>query len=342
MTEAILYEKLSGTRVRCYLCAHGCVIGEGHFGICGVRQNQGGLLRTLVYGMPVALHADPVEKKPLYHFLPGARSFSLATIGCNFRCGFCQNWQISQARLEGGVFPGEPIPPEAIVARAQKERCATIAYTYTEPTIFFEYARDIGRLAHEEGLKNIFVTNGFLSRECRQEAYGWLDAANVDLKFFSDEAYRRVCGARLEPVLETIRELKAHGVWVEVTTLLVPGENDAQEDLAAMARFIAGVDRDMPWHLSRFFPDFEYGDRPATPEQTVKRALALAQEAGVRYVYAGNVTGWGGDTVCPACRSTLIRRDGFQVKENKIVAGRCGCCAAAVPGIFKSTVSEGA
>ncbi len=229
--EAMLWGPLEGGKVQCRLCAHRCVIASGKQGICGVRENHDGRLVTLVYGEVVAAHVDPIEKKPLYHFFPGSKALSVATAGCNFRCGFCQNWQISQApRRKGGGIAGEPFAPEDIVRAALDQGCRSISYTYTEPTIFFEYAFDTAKLAQEAGLLNNFVTNGYMTAEALETIRPYLDAANVDLKAFKDETYKRVCGARLEPVLESIRLMHQFGIWVEVTTLVVPGLNDGEEE----------------------------------------------------------------------------------------------------------------
>jgi len=241
MKEALLYDKLKGEKVQCRLCAHRCLIEKTRFGFCGVRQNKGGVLYTHSYAKPVAMNIDPVEKKPLYHFFPGSASFSIATAGCNFRCGFCQNWEISQAKIVqgqslSGIVPGEEeIAPEKIVQAAKQHRCKSISYTYTEPTIFFEYALDIARLAKKEGLYNNFVTNGYMSKECLEMVRPYLDAANVDLKFYSDSSYKKICSARLEPVLDSITLMHKSGMWVEITTLVVPGENDSDEELKGIA-----------------------------------------------------------------------------------------------------------
>jgi len=336
MKEALLYEELESKLVHCFLCAHHCRIAEGAFGICGVRQNKGGTLYSHVWGRPIAMHVDPIEKKPLYHFLPGSTSFSLATIGCNFRCAFCQNWEISQARIRKGERPGEPgvVTPEAMVDAALKEHCSSISYTYTEPTIFFEYALDIAKLARQKGLYNNFVTNGYMTKDCLEMIRPYLDAANVDLKFFKDESYRKICGGRLEPVVQSIRLMKQMRIWVEVTTLLVPGENDTEEELTAIAGCIAGIDKDMPWHVSRFHPDYEFGDHDATPEETLRLAQSIGDTAGLTYVYAGNVLGWGNDTYCAHCKRPLIKREVFDVLEYTIKQGRCAFCKTPVPGVF--------
>jgi pyruvate formate lyase activating enzyme len=336
MTEALLYEKIDQSKVHCFLCAHHCIIALDKFGACGARQNINGILYTHAWGRPVAMQVDPIEKKPLYHFLPGSKSFSLSTIGCNFRCGFCQNWEISQARFDGAARKKEPaeVLPEAVVEAALKNQCQSIAYTYAEPTIFFEYAMAIAAQAKAQGLANIFVTNGYMTKECLLMLKPYLDAANVDLKFFSDNSYKKVCGGTLSPVLDSIRLMHELGIWVEVTTLIIPGENDTSEELRGIAKFIAGVDRDIPWHISRFHPDFEFGDRQATPEDALKKAGAIAKDAGLTYIYAGNLPGRENDTYCPACKKTVIKREIFDLLQYNIRGGRCAYCQGLIPGKF--------
>jgi pyruvate formate lyase activating enzyme len=334
--EALLWETAGAGAVACRLCAHRCVIKPGQTGVCAVRENREGRLVTLVYGEVVAAHVDPIEKKPLFHFLPGSTALSIATAGCNFRCGFCQNWQISQApRRRGGAVAGEPFPPEAVVRAAIDQGCRSISYTYTEPTIFFEYAVDTARLAREAGLLNSFVTNGYMTSEAIELLRPVLDAANVDLKAFSDETYKKICGARLEPVLESIRRMKTLGIWVEVTTLVVPGLNDGDAELAAIARFIASVDPDIPWHVSRFHPDYEYTQAPATPLERLRAAAVAGRREGLRHIYVGNVPGESEDTVCPVCGTVLIRRRGFNVLADVLRDSRCPSCATALAGRFR-------
>jgi pyruvate formate lyase activating enzyme len=333
--EALLWEPLEGGRVACHLCAHRCAIVPGGRGVCAVRENRDGRLETLVYGEVVAAHVDPIEKKPLYHFLPGSKALSVATAGCNFRCGFCQNWQISQSpRREGGAIAGELFPPDAVVRAALDQGCRSISYTYTEPTVFFEYAYDAARLARAAGLRNSFVTNGYMTAEALETIAPVLDAANVDLKAFKDETYRKVCGARLEPVLESIRLMRKLGVWVEVTTLVVPGLNDGPDELAAIARFVASVSPEIPWHISRYHPDFEYDQAPPTPVATLRAAAAAGRREGLRHVYVGNVSGEGEDTLCASCGSALIRRRGFAVVANLLRDSRCPACGAVLAGRF--------
>ena len=333
--EALLYAAQDGGRVVCSLCAHRCVISPGKFGVCSVRENRDGKLYTHVYGEVCAAHVDPIEKKPFYHYRPGTTSLSIATVGCNFKCGFCQNWQISQAaRKDRSAWRGQKLAPAEIVREAVDRGCASISYTYTEPTIFFEYAYDTARLAKDAGLGNNFVTNGYMTAEALRLVRPYLDAANVDLKAFRDATYKKVCGARLEPVLATIRLMRELGVWVEVTTLAVPGLNDSAAELQEIAAFLARVDRDIPWHISRFHPDYDYTDTPPTPMATLERAFETGKAAGLRHVYIGNVLGQGEDTVCGSCGRTLIRRHGFFVKQNRVAKGRCPDCGAPVAGVF--------
>lgn len=290
MKEAMLYEALDDDRVRCNLCAHRCTIPDSGKGRCEVRINRGGMLYTLVYGKLIAAHADPIEKKPLYHFLPRSTTYSIATIGCNFKCEFCQNWQISQAGEEEIERMSERnVDPSQVVEEARRLGCASISYTYTEPTIFFEFAYDTARLAHEQGLKNIFVTNGYMTVQALDAVLPFLDAANVDLKSFREDYYRRVCKAHVQPVLDTIRGMKERGIWVEVTTLVVPGENDTDEELQDIARFIADVDPRTPWHISRFIPMYRYADHQPTSLETLDRARRVGERIGLKHVHIGNV-----------------------------------------------------
>lgn len=331
MKEALLYKELENKSVRCYLCAHQCQIAPEKFGFCRVRQNINGKLYSHVYGKAVSTHIDPIEKKPLYHFLPGSSSFSIATVGCNFRCSFCQNWEISQQSLKG---LGEDFSPAEIVEAALKNNCKSISYTYTEPTVFFEYALDTAKLAKQKGLYNNFVTNGYMSKECLEMAKPYLDAANIDLKFFKDSSYKKFCAASLAPVLDSIRLMRELGIWVEVTTLVIPQENDSDDELRNIAEFLSGVDRNIPWHVSRFHPDYKFSSRAPTPEVTLKKAVTIGNQAGLQFVYAGNVRGWGSDTNCPVCKKLLVKREIFDILEYNIKQGRCVYCNAVIPGAF--------
>ncbi len=333
--EARFYRIEDGD-VRCELCAHLCRIGEGQYGICQVRQNLDGRLVTHVYGSTISQGVDPIEKKPLYHFLPGTKSYSIATPGCNFRCEWCQNWQISQMPREQKAIPGRKASPEEIVRAAAASDSSSIAYTYTEPTIFAEYAFDVSRLAHDQGLKNIFVTNGYMTEVFLAEYGPLLDAANVDLKAFNDRTYRRHVGARLQPVLDSMKWMQSHGIWLEVTTLVIPDLNDDPEELRECARFISKeLGSETPWHISRFHPGYRMQDRPATPVETLVRAHEIGREEGLQHIYVGNVFELSAqDTVCSSCGSVLISRAGFQVVENKLQAGCCPECGDLLAGVF--------
>ncbi|MBI5896657.1 MAG: AmmeMemoRadiSam system radical SAM enzyme [Desulfobacterales bacterium] len=322
--RACLYETLDDQDVRCNLCNHRCVIPLGRRGICQVRHNEGGALRALVYGRLIARHVDPIEKKPMFHLLPGSRSYSIATVGCNFRCRFCQNADIAQMpRDRDGLVMGDQCTPQEVVADALRHKCQSIAYTYTEPTIFFEFALDTAKLAHGQGLKNVFVTNGYMTPEALEMATPFLDGANVDLKAFSDDFYKHQCGARLA------------GILVEVTTLLIPGLNDDPKELEALAAFLVNdLGPETPWHLSRFHPTYRLTDRPSTPVETLRCAREIGVRAGLRYVYMGNVPGEEGEnTACHKCGTLLIERWGFTIRQNAVVDDRCPKCAEPVYGI---------
>ncbi len=338
---AMLYERLDEQAVRCHLCAHECLIREGRKGICLVRENVGGELYSLVYGRPVSTHVDPIEKKPLFHFYPGTGAYSMATVGCNFRCAWCQNWQISQAVREDMILrSGREMPPEALVREAQRTGCRSIAYTYTEPTIFFEYAHDTARLAHQAGLANVFVTNGYMTRRALETLQPYLDGANVDLKAFRDETYRQFIGARLQPVLDALKTMKELGIWVEVTTLVVTDTNDSPDELRDVANFIVQeLGPETPWHVSRYRPTYQH-NTPPTPISTLARAGQIGREAGLRYVFVGNVPGSalpgnmeGESTYCHHCGSLVIERWGFSIRRNRVRDGACPNCGTPVAGV---------
>jgi pyruvate formate lyase activating enzyme len=353
--DAVLWEPAEGGRVQCRLCNFHCLIGEGKLGHCYVRKNIGGKLYSLNYDKVCAANPDPIEKKPLFHFQPGSRSFSIAAIGCNFRCEFCQNWQISQAAVARASSPwnhgqseddvqgrdalatyGEAIPPEQIVAGALRTGCKSIAYTYTEPTIFMELCNDCARPAKERGLANVFVSNGYMTREAIDFAADWLDAINVDLKAFSDEYYKRLCVARLQPVLDSISYIAQHTrIWLEVTTLLLPGENDSEDELRRLADFLVSeAGPDVPWHISRFYPQYKHTDSGPTPLQTMRRAEAIGKAAGLRYVYLGNVPGTTSEnTYCYSCGRILIERVGYQIAANHIQDSKCPDCGTQIAGV---------
>ncbi len=334
MKEARFYRSLGDGRVECYLCAHRCTIGEGRQGICGVRENRGGRLYTLIYGKVISRNADPIEKKPLFHFYPGTYSYSIATVVCNFRCLHCQNYEISQMPKDRKRILGEEMEPGEIVEDTVRAGCDSISYTYTEPTIFMEFAQDTARMAAEKGIKNVFVTNGYMTREALEAIRPYLHAANVDLKSFRDDFYRRVCGARLAPVLESIQSMKEFGIWVEVTTLIIPTQNDSEDELREIARWIADLDPSIPWHVSAFYPAYKMVHLPRTPAEIVERAREIGLEEGLRYVYTGNIPGDPGEsTYCYNCRRVLIERYGFFVKRNVIEGGRCPYCRTEIEGV---------
>jgi pyruvate formate lyase activating enzyme len=336
MREVLLYETLDNEKVRCKTCAHNCVIGPGKRGICGVRENRNGKLYALNYGKVVAEHIDPIEKKPLFHFMPGSRSYSIATVGCNFRCLFCQNADISQMPHETGIIYGKDRTADDIVQQAIVHRCASISYTYTEPTIFLEFALDVMKPARSSGIANVFVSNGFMSPETCDELIPVLDAANIDLKSFRDEFYKKMCGARLSPVLDTLTRLKKAGVWIEITTLVIPGHNDDPAELRDIARFIVSLGKDTPWHVTRFHPAYRLLTAPITPVSTLVRAREIGLEEGLEFVYTGNVPGEKGEnTYCPSCQTVIIERFGFMSKLVRLDNGHCGNCGKVIAGVWK-------
>ncbi len=333
MKEAMFYEKVEERKVKCFLCAHYCMISDGKRGICGVRENREGVLYSLVYGKIISMNVDPIEKKPLFHFCPGSRSLSIATVGCNFKCRHCQNYDIAQYSKKQIDMPGENVTPKQVVDAAERAGCKSISYTYTEPTIFFEFAYDCARLAHDRGIKNVFVSNGYTSPEAAKFIAPFLDANNIDLKG-DDDFYKKVCGARLQPVLDTIRLMKEFGVWVEVTTLIIPTYNDSPETLVDIIDFIKSVDPAIPWHVSRFYPTYKLTDQPGTPLKTLRSARDMGLERGLKYVYEGNVPGEGGEnTYCPQCKELLVERVGYNI-VNKMKRMGCPACTSTIDGIW--------
>jgi pyruvate formate lyase activating enzyme len=334
VVEKARFWKPSGDQeLDCFLCSHRCHILNGKRGVCGVRENNGGILYSLVYGRVIAQNVDPIEKKPLYHFLPGSRSYSIATPGCNFRCDFCQNWQISQARdhLEQHAF----VQPQEIVSGALRTNCASIAYTYTEPTIFMEYALDVANIAKAEGIRNVFVTNGYETPEAVEAMRGVIDAANIDLKSFSDSFYRKVCKGKLQPVLDSIRGMHDAGIHVEVTTLVIPAQNDSDGELSGIASFLADVSPDIPWHISRFHPDYKAMDSIPTPVSTLEKAARIGEAKGLKFIYVGNVFETERlHTRCPKCGEIIIRRSYMQVQSIKLKNGSCFNCGGKLPIIL--------
>lgn len=335
MKESILYEKLSDKKVKCETCRHFCVIDPGKLGICGVRENFDGTLLFLAYGRLVAANIDPVEKKPLFHFMPATKTFSIGTVGCNFRCGNCQNWSISQF----SKFPdttrqkikdsGEYLPPEKVVELAKENGCPSLSYTYTEPTIFLEYALDAMKLAKKAGIKNIWVSNGFMSQKTLALIMPYLDAINIDIKSFDEKFYRDNCGAKLPPILENLKTIVKNGIWLETTTLVIPTLSDDPKMLSQIARFIKEELGDfVPWHVSAFSGEISWklqhlGEAPV---EKIKQAYEIGKAVGLRYVYAGNIFGSDMEsTYCPMCKKKMVSRTGYNV-ERLDKEGACAKC----------------
>ncbi len=327
--EALFYENINDY-IRCRLCAHNCKITANQRGICNVRENIDNHLLSLNYMRIVAENIDPIEKKPLYHFLPSTFTYSIAAAGCNFSCKNCQNYSISQVSQ---IF-GTPLTASDIVKRTLDNHLLSISYTYTEPTIYYETAREIGILAKESGVKNIFVSNGFMGEIVIDDLCCWLDAANIDLKSFNDDFYKKICNGRLKPVLENIVRLKERGIWVEITTLLIPELNDSEKEIRSIAKFIKSVDEDMPWHISAFYPTYNMSLALPTPPEKVEEARSIALSEGLKFVYSGNIRSkQSSNTYCPNCMSLVIQRVGYSVTLN-IKGDRCSNCGKILPGVF--------
>ena len=325
--ECILYKK-EKNHVKCLACSHYCIIPENKTGICGVRKNINGKLFLLVYNKVVSHHIDPVEKKPLYHFLPGTNAYSIGTIGCNFKCDFCQNYEISQER----EIAGENISVEEIVKEAINSKSKSIAYTYNDPAIFTEFCIDIAKLAKKSNLKNIFVTNGYESKEAIDFISGYIDAMNIDLKSFSNEFYLKNCKAKLQPVLDTIKYAYEKGIWIEITTLIIPKENDSEKELESIAKFISSIDKNIPWHISRFFPMYKMSDKNFTPEKILSKAYEIGKKY-LNYVYIGNIQKEN-NTICPKCSKEVILRHNY-ITINKLIKGKCPYCSEKIAGVFE-------
>ncbi len=336
--EALYYsaleEKGRGPRVRCELCPRLCALSDGQRGECSVRENRGGVLYTLVYGRACAVHADPIEKKPLYHFLPGSLAFSIATAGCNLHCLYCQNWQISQ-RLPEEVESVD-LPPEQVVSLSQQQNCPVVAYTYSEPTVFYEYMLDTATLGRSRGLRNAVISAGYISQAPLLQLCQVVDAIKIDFKGYSREFYHDICGATLQPVLETMKTVHQQGVHLEIVTLVVPTLNDQPDQLRDLCRWIVDeLGPDVPIHFSRFHPLYKLTHLPMTPVEVLEQAREIAMEQGIRYSYIGNVPGHAGDnTYCHHCGKMLIRRLGFSILENCIVDGKCEYCNQPIPGVW--------
>ncbi len=331
---SLLAERRPDGSVRCGVCAHRCLVRPGRSGICGVRENRDGTLVCTAYGRVAAIGLDPIEKKPLFHVDPGSLAYSIATPGCPFHCRFCQNWELAQGPRLGIRLPERQMSPAEVVAAARRAGARSIAYTYVEPTVFLEYALDTARLAHEAGLRNLFITDGYATPEATALLAEVLDAANVDLKSFDDRFYRRLCGARLAPVLETIAALRRTGVWVELTTLVIPGHNDSDAELRELTRWIVRtVGPETPWHVSRFFPAHRMLDVPPTPPATLLRAAEIGRAAGLQHVYVGNAPQLGlEDTLCTGCGALLIERAGYATRSHLTDGGACPGCGRRLEG----------
>ncbi len=324
-----MYKKLENGKVRCDLCGFRCVIDNNQRGKCGVRENRDGVLYSLVYQKAIAKSVDPIEKKPLFHFLPGTKSFSIATVGCNFNCLYCQNHEISQYPIDNNnEIAGDDYPPQKVVEDAISSGCKSIAYTYTEPTIFFEYAIDTAKIAKDRGLKNIFVTNGYMTKEAIDKMAGLIDAVNIDIKAFSDAYYIQVAGgARLKPVLDSLEYMKNKGIWVEATTLVIPGVNEEPVEIMSIADHLYNLDPAIPWHLSRFFPAYKMDNVEPTSTRLLENLAGIGKSMGLKYVYIGNMPGSDlENTYCPKCGELLIKRYGFDILQNSIEDGRCPNC----------------
>jgi pyruvate formate lyase activating enzyme len=332
--EAKYYEQLPGDRVQCLLCPRECMIEEGQKGVCRVRKNEKGKLVSLVYAKPCSVNVDPIEKKPLYHFLPGTQTFSIATPGCNLRCVFCQNWEISQSEPED--IQTTDLLPEQAVALAKDKKCPSISYTYSEPVSFYEYMYDTAFLAKQHKLKNVWITCGYINQEPLNELCTVIDAANVDIKGFSNKTYRWTSGVTIDPILETLKTLKAKGVWLEVGYLVIPTLNDSDAEIDSMLDwFMKNLGNNVPLHLLRFFPQHKLTNLPPTPIETLDKIYNKAKKAGIRYVYVGNVPGHkANNTYCHNCGKMIIGRKGYFVEEFNIVDGKCKFCGTKIPGVW--------
>ncbi|MCP4677792.1 MAG: AmmeMemoRadiSam system radical SAM enzyme [Deltaproteobacteria bacterium] len=325
---------MKNNKIRCTLCPRKCEVADRERGTCGVRENVDGVYYTLVHSNPCSLNNDPIEKKPLFHYRPGTKSFSMATAGCNIECRFCQNWQISQFRPE--QVASRQATPEQIVSGARRNGSRSIAFTYSEPVVFYEYMRDICLAAEGTGIGRVMISNGYILKKPLQELLPHMDAVKIDFKAFSESFYRDVCSAHLRPVLDTLVEIRRAGVWLEMVMLVVPTLNDDASELKAMCRWIMQkLGPDVPIHFTRFHPMYKIKNLPPTPVKTLERARKTALDAGLNFAYAGNVPGHPGEnTFCPKCRKTLIERDGYFIAKNHIKNGRCPHCNVKVAGVW--------
>lgn len=337
MHKALYYELYKDDIIKCTLCPHNCLIKDDEKGICSVRQNKKGKLYTLVYDKVLSAHIDPIEKKPLFHFLPGSSIFSFCTVGCNFKCDFCQNYGESQiSKGNSGKIIGEKINPKEIVKLAIENKCESIAMTYVEPTIFYEFAYDVCKEAQKHNVKTVFVSNGYISRGPLKKLAKYLDAINIDLKSFNNNFYKKICGAKLQPVLDSIKLYHKLGVWVELTTLIIPDENDSDDEFRQIAEFIVSIDKNIPWHVSRFHPHYKMLDKTITPFETLKRAYDIGKKVGLNHVYIGNIPiNEYEDTKCPKCKKVVIGRLGYNVHGYHIKNSVCQFCGEKIDGVFE-------
>jgi len=338
LKKALFFKKLDNKVAQCNICSHKCKIAPGETGICGVRKNKDGDLYSLCYGITSGTGIDKIEKKPFFHFLPNSAAFSNGTIGCNFACQFCQNAWMSQCGKDPKIEipPLYDLPPEKIVDICQKEDIPIIAYTYNEPVIYFEYTYDTAIIAHKKGIKNVYVSNGYATNEVIDKIAPVLDAINIDLKSFSDNFYRRTCKASLKPVLRNIKRYYEKDVWIEITTLIIQGANDSEKELTQIAEFIASLSTSIPWHVTRFSPDYKMKDRSPTPESTIKKAYDIGKKTGLKYVYAGNITSEDlHSTYCPKCKNLLVKRDWGYTRIVGLEKGKCEKCGEKIEGVWK-------
>lgn len=335
LTEVMFYKKLDDLRIECTICPKRCRVADLERGYCGNKENRGGIYYSLVYGKACAVHTDPIEKKPLFHYLPGSTAFSIAAAGCNFECRFCQNWQIAQYRPE--QIESADLTPAAVAAQAASSGASSIAYTYSEPVVFYEYMHDCAREGRARGIGSVMISNGFILEEPLVQVCRHLTAVKIDLKAFSDKFYRDYCSGELEPVLHTLTVLKRLGIWFEIVVLIIPTLNDAADETQRMCRWIAAnLGPDVPLHFSRFHPMYKITNLPPTPVKTLETCRTIAAAAGLRYVYLGNVPGHAAEsTYCPSCSKVLIKRMGYAILENNLRQGKCPACGRPIPGVWE-------
>src|SRR5271157_1421474 len=334
IVEAQFYQKLPNRKIKCKLCPRECTVGDMERGYCGVRENRGGVYYTLVHSRGCAAHLDPIEKKPLFHYLPGTTAFSIATAGCNVNCKFCQNWDISQSRPE--QVPSHYMPPQSVAELAKQYDCPTIAYTYSEPVVFAEYLMDAADAGHAAGVRSIVVSNGYMQEEALKTAYGKMDAIKIDLKSFTESYYSKVVTGQLKPVLDSLVTLRKMGKWTEIVYLVLPTLNDSDEEFRGLAQWVkANLGADVPLHFTQFHPEYLLKNLPITPVPTLERAKAIADAEGLHYVYIGNVPGHPSEnTYCPKCRKMLVERVGMMAKQMLIRKGSCPFCGQQIPGLW--------